>query len=221
MIIRREVLRAALAVTSSPDRGYLLSSVQIRPGGSVAATNGHCALVVTDREPWPDSDYPSKGTAPYKGDPSGPVLLPAEQAEQLIKGTAKRSPIPILACIQLSTNGEEGGVVYSATDLAAAVVAHVASDQSSGRFPDIEKVWPDKDRPEVSLTLTVAMLKDLIKATEAVNDRKDRSITFLIPTKAGVDKDHVVVEAIRVRMSGRGAGGAGLTIDGVVMPCRL
>lgn len=226
MILRREVLKAALAVTSNPDRGYYLNAVQIRPGGSVAGTNGHSALIVTDHYPYPDAEFPSGSPdhggrlAPFKGDPAGPVLLPAETALQLIKVMPKRPTIPILACVQMSTNGDKDGMVYSATDLAASVVAHVKAEDSVGSFPALDRAWPEQGRPEVSLSLTVSMLEDLITAAKAIEERKggQQTITFGIPTgKPDVDATGAVVCAVRVRMGSPST----ISIDGVVMPCRL
>jgi hypothetical protein len=198
--------------------------MQIRPDGTVAATNGHSALIVRDGSPFPDSDFPSgdaRGTgrlAPFKGNPATPILLSGERAASLIKVMPKRATIPILAAVQMSTNGDEGGAVFSATDLSAAVVAHVPADQAVGNFPALDKVWPADKRPEVSLTLTVDMLEDLITAAKAIHpDKGVRGITFGIPiSKPNVDAERHVISAVRVTMAS-----GGLSIDGVVMPCRL
>jgi hypothetical protein len=220
MIIKRAVLKAALAVTTQNEKGYTLSSIQIRPDGTVAATNGSAALIVTDREPFTEEDFPrSDGdgggrVAPFTGNPTTPILLEAAQALQLIKIMPTKARIPILAAVQLSTNGAEGGAVCSATDLSAAVVVHVTAEQNGGRFPSLDKVWPAVDRPEVSVCLSVTMLQDLIAAAKAI---ESAHITFGIPPN-DVSAERAVTSVIRITVGGSRSR---ISIEGVAMPCRL
>ncbi len=228
MIIRREVLKAALAVTSENERGYVLQGMQIRPDGTVCATNGHTLLEITDGSPFPDAEFPSGRDgegggrlAPFKGNPLEPVMLPADVALQLLKVMPKRATIPILAAVQLSTNGDAGGVVYSATDLGAAVVSHVNAETAGGKFPDATKVQPPAGRAVVTLSLTTALLKDLIEAREAIDGGKGlKVITFEIPTEAeyhlkrGGEQTNMVSSVVRVSFEK-----GGLKVAGLIMPC--
>lgn len=251
MILRRETLKAALAAASDgPDRGYWLDAVQVRPDGSVVATDGCICLVARDKYPQEDSDFPVAGVAPFKGNPEKAVLLPVSAVKALLQALPKKSTIPILQAVQLSTNGTEGGIVVSATDLQAPRIAHVDAEKAGGNFPITDRVMVSKDRPALQVTLSTDVLKALIAAAEAVQGKRKgvKSITLHVQTepqhqggKPRESEDHKFTKHKVTGMCewcGQGErahqdpdgtiidqirvtiAGDDVDVEGVVMPCR-
>jgi hypothetical protein len=189
MIIRREVLKAVLSTTGPDERGYALNSIQIRPDGACVATDGHLLLIARESDPMPDSDFPSgspdgSGVLPaFKGNPETPIVIGRSHVEKLIAAMPKRSVIPILNSVQVSTNGE-GGAVLSATDLQVPCSVHVAPDPTQ-RFPEYEKLIPT-DRPELTVYLPVHVLESLIKAAKVLQggskSKTGGLVAFSLPT---------------------------------------
>jgi hypothetical protein len=186
MIIRRETLKAVLPATRADDTRYALNAIQIQPDGRCVATNGHILLVAQDKTPERDEDFPTgnpNALPAFQGNPEKPILLDRDKAERLIAAMPKKATIPILHGAQLSTNGD-GGAVISATDLEVPCVVHLPADDTR-RFPEWQHIVPPKDRPEIRIQLAVNVLKALIKAAEAVADRRSETggiIEFRLPT---------------------------------------
>lgn len=164
MIIRRELLRAVLPATGPDDRGYALDTIQIRPDGACVATNGHVLLIAREQSPFADKDFPTKDLPTFSGNPAAPILVSQSAVEKLIAAMPKRSTIPILGCVQVTTNGD--GAVVSATDLEVPCSVHVAADAPQ-RFPEYERVIPT-ERPVLTVHLSVYVLEALIKAAKVL-----------------------------------------------------
>jgi len=220
MIIRREALQAALAATTADDTRYFLNAVQVRPDGSVAATNGYVAFIVSDSSNMADADFPIVPGAEFHGSPAGNVLVSADVCKRLIKGTeqGKRS-MPILRCVQVSKNGSEETATLAATDLKIPTVATVTKDPDAN-FPVLERVIPKADKEGiVSIVLGTEVLEQLIKATNAIKgERFSKGIRFDIPTheRDRMDKIGTVCSAVRVTVK----TAEGLELVGAIMPMR-
>lgn len=218
MIIRREMLLAALAAATSEDKRYFLDGVYAEPvNHRVVATNGHVLLMATDRHPQDDADFPIVPGAPYSTDPA-PILIPSTTAKAMIATMPKKRVLDILQCAQLSANGSEDTATLAATDLAAPRIA-VLSRNDSGTYPQYEHVIPPADRPEIKLAMRVDVLQAIINAAVAVEPTKGKHgtpavITFGIP-KPDADSD-VVLTAITIAVSSDD-----IELTGVAMPCRV
>lgn len=215
MIIRREALKAALAATTTDDTRYFLNAVQVRPDGTVAATDGHVAFIAKEAHPpaqanggaYPDDDFPIVPGAETHGSITVPVLVDSDIAKRLIAGTAKKATIPVLACVQFSQNND--GAVAVSTDLQVPCVVHIKD--AGQTFPAIERVMPAEDKPSIKVCLSNAVLESLLKASKAIQGRKMiQTITFSVPTD-----QTTCVSAIRVGMTSDE-----VHVDGVIMPCR-
>jgi hypothetical protein len=186
MIIRRELLAAALSAVSPSDTRYALGSIQIEPSGRVSATDGHVLITAKQYAPSPDADFPNVTGAPYHGDPSDPVLLPSDLAARLIKATPKKSTIPILQCVQVARNGSDHTATITATDLQIPTIANVQTTKHpEGRaFPAIDQVLKQSsDATFITVALAVDVLETMIKAAKAISGGKATpSIQFQIPT---------------------------------------
>ena len=186
MIVRKETLQAVLPATTKDDTRYFLKAILVEPNGRCIATNGHIMLLATDEHPEPDAEYPAKGglIPEFKGSPDVGVLLPGDVAEGLIKAMpqGKRSSIPILHGVQISTNGDEGYTVV-ATDLESVRTGHLQANGKDQTFPKYERVLVPADRPHLKVCLSTEVLKALIKSAEAACDTKLTTITFEIPTE--------------------------------------
>lgn len=255
MILRAEALKAALACVTGGHEKFFIQGIHVCPDGTVEATDGHVLVRVKDPSPFPDADFPSKGVAPFKGNPEKAVTVPASHLKGLLAIVPKKTPIPILQAVQLSTNGEEGGVNISATNLETPTIAHIEASDTELPFPNVENVMVSADRPALSVTFSVEALKSMIQAAEAVQrGRKPvtQFITVHIPTeeqyqgrkdddtanghafdpdngaRSGQCKvcgdtryyhqspDGVISSPMRFEVKG-----LDLTIEGVVMPCRV
>lgn len=232
MIIRRETLKAVLSATTANETRYNLDAVQIQLDGSVVATDGHVLLVAKEHDPHKDEDFPVKDITEFKGSPDKPVLLPRSLAEKLIAALPKRSAVPILDAVQVSTDGEAGSVI-SATDLEVPYVVRLPKDDNGQRFPAYAHILPAADRPALTVRLAVNVLQAVIKAATAVQGRKTTTggvITFQIPTapehqgrKPGTGVDDVPREPDGIVIAGIGVQTKGDEVDvtGVIMPCRV
>lgn len=222
MIIRREMLSAALAATTPDDTRYCLNAVQIDAAKRcVVATNGHILLVATDTNPQADTDFPLIPGAEYHGDPAGAVLADADVVRSIIAATPKKTPIAILTSVQLGANGSDNTAMMSATDLKAPRVA-VITNEAGRNFPNYERVLPKAGRPGVRVCLSVEVLDALVKAAKIVrsgvqtNSHQLATIVFDVPTGATDLQDGAVITALGVTMKG-----ADVTVTGAAMPCRM
>jgi DNA polymerase III sliding clamp (beta) subunit (PCNA family) len=215
MIIRREMLQAVLPATTSEEKRYFLDGVQAEPAKHrVVATNGHVLLIATDREPQADADFPIVPSAPFTEDPSS-AFIPSDICKAMIGTMPKKSTIPTLRSAQLSRNGSETTATIAATDLQSPRVATLSNDQ---QFPSYDRVLPAADRPEITLSLSVAVLKTLLDAANAISPKGSRrptvhTITFGIPV---TDAGKIVDTAITIK-----ATSAEVELTGVAMPCRV
>lgn len=179
MIIKREALKAAAVGTTDKEKRWpAMHAVQIRPDGTIAATDGRVALVVSDQAVFKDADFPVKGVPLYKGNPAAAILLPASHVDRLIKAMPKRSPIPILSTVQLTMNGD-GGAVVSATDLDVPCTVHLPAVEPHS-FPQVERAFPKADRPSVTVRLAIDVLETLIKSAKAIGAGQ---IELTLPTE--------------------------------------
>lgn len=220
MILPKEVLQAVLPA-AAPDRAdrYFLQSVCVEPDGTTVATNGD--ILIRARATWApdDTDFP-QGQRPAFVQPTTRTILPTAIVQKLIAAMAKKKTIPILQTVQLSDR--EGTTYATATDLDTALDVEIKPDESA-TFPDYARVIPADDRPIVRVALTVANLSKLIQTAKATagNRSKDAAVVvFHVPTEAphrSTDGD--VVSAITVTFPS--ARDVDVTVDGVVMPCRI
>jgi hypothetical protein len=218
MIVRREALKAVLAATTDTDHRYQMSAVQIRPDGTIAATNGHVAFVATDKTPFPDEDFPQTDP-PYGGPIETAVLMERTVADGLIAATAKKATIPILTAIQVGKNGGSGGAVAVATDLESPRTAKLPVDGGgAGTFPKLDRVMPTKDRPAIRLSLSTAVLARIIKAAEATGKTKTdgATVSFYVQTGKEHQQDGAIVSAVRAEVNG-----TDVSLVMAVMPIRV
>src|SRR3970040_1241512 len=121
-----------------------MRAIEVRPDGTVTATNGHVLFSARGTVPEvPDTDFPQgHGVPPFTDAPlSAAVLLPAESAKRLIKGTARKATIPILQAIRVGATAD-GEHWACATDLQTPTLARLETTETAGPFPAWEKVLP-------------------------------------------------------------------------------
>jgi hypothetical protein len=133
------------------------------------ATDGHVLIIATDRSPLPDHDFPTIPNGPEThGEPTEPILIGADIAQRLIKGTMKgKRSIPVLETIRIAKNSQDGAHVVASTDLVTPTVTTIHDDET--RFPAYRRVIPavSRTRPTVRVCLAVDVLQTLIKAAIA------------------------------------------------------
>lgn len=221
MILRRELLQAVVPATTDKEPARrALASVLVRPDGSALATNGHLLLVATDAHPMPDTDFPVIPGAPFRGSPEQAVQVPTGVIAQLVKAMPKRSPIPILTCVQLSTseNGS-GNHTLAATDLDHPVT--VTLRPTEDHFPNadrpIETAKQKAEQGTISAILAVDALEKVCKAAKAVGSD---AVTFTLPTQGNtsVEVCHgTVLDAIQLTCTGKDRD---VELTGLLMPMR-
>jgi hypothetical protein len=218
MIVRRELLTAAMAATDANDTGrYFGNTIQIRRSGDVVGTDGHIAVIVRDAHPFDPAEFPIVPGADIHGELAADLVVPVPTCKRLIGATAKgKRALPILSGIQIGRNGSEGVSVLAATDLSVPAVATIQQDPGQ-TYPAIDRVVPAADADLVRVTLAVPVLEAMIKACKAVSGSKAlQSVTLQIPKPGEKDKN-VIVNALRLEI----AGDSGISVTGAVMPCRL
>jgi len=180
----------------------------------VEATDGK--ILVRARDPYLqlDSDYPTKDLPPVTT-PDKAVLLPTSIIGKLLAAMPKKSTLPILCCAQVGVTAD-GTVQARATDLTVPMVADITEAQSH-QWPMTDRVMvKDGDRPCLKLILSAAMLTRLAKiATEAGRAKSENTVTLEIPTEDKYREGDAIVSAVRFTT------GSTITVEGVVMPCRL
>ncbi len=229
MIIRRSVLQAVLPATTDSDRRYSLDAVNVRPDGTVEATNGSIAILARDKSPIDDADFPIVAGSEFKGNPAGNILIPTAIVKSMIAAMPKRSPIPVLAALQLGANGSETGSAFvSATDLQAPRVAHITND---GTFPAIDRVIPAADKAgTVDVFFAVDVLETICRAARAVSASGKKSkapiVRFAIPTAKG-DRISLTKDGEKTGEAGEVSTAVRVTYSGpdvdlviAAMPCR-
>ena len=234
MIIKRAALQAALQATTPDDTRYFMTGVQAEPAKHrLAAIDGHILLIVTDRFPEQDADFPTTNGAIFKGDPATPIVIPLDAIKAMIGTMPKKPTIPILGCAQLSAGETEATATITATDLTAPRTATITRDEQ-GKFPNYEGLMPKADREVVRVCLAAEVLERLCKAAKLIgNGRSNPTITFDVPIGKG---DREKGERTLDPATGQpreGAPGAvvapvGITITGdtleitgLAMPCRV
>jgi hypothetical protein len=206
-----------VAATDEDAAEFVETWIQENPRGARAvATNGHVLIIATDNRPTADNEFPAIPNSPEThGEPTTPILIGADIAQRLIKGTAqgKRNRLPVLECIRIAKNGEDGAHVVTSTDLTAPTITTIHKDDI-GTFPAYDRVIPkvSRTRPTVRVCLAVDVLETLIKAAKiAKGTGKHCILAFDIPIGP---KDRA--GAITGELCG--SGDVGLTF--VAMPCR-
>jgi hypothetical protein len=183
MIIRREVFKAVIPAVDPDDKRWALGHVQIQPDGAAVATNGHVLLIARDRHQRKDEDFPAKGLPEFKGNPEQPVLIPKAAIDKLIAGMPKKTPLEILTCAQLTTNGD-GAPVISTTDLEVPCTVHLKAGADAPSYPEYQRVIPREDRPSLHVSWSVEVLETLIKSMKAIAEKHAIGggvITFSLP----------------------------------------
>ena len=231
MIIRKAALQAALAATTSENTRYYLDGCRAEPAAHrLVATDEHILLIVTDKYPQDDTDFPLVPGAGYTEDPE-PLTIPAAVARKMIGAMPKRPTIPILGGAQLGKGAEDGTATITATDLTAPCTAVLKLDEQ-GRFPSYERCLPKPERESVKVVLAVDVLEHLIKAAKAIVDKRTAHLVFDVPTgKADRETtytDAADAEGHRIEgPPGAVTSAVGVTIEGddlritgCAMPCR-
>jgi hypothetical protein len=219
MIIRREALKAALHCATADDSRYFLHGVHILPDGTVEATDGSILVRVHDRYAYAVEDFPAvPGVgSPFTPPPANGTIIPADIAKKLIAATAKKSTIPILTAVKVGT--VDGHTYAVATDLEAPLVVCLDRVNEEMRFPETDRVLiKDKARTGViKLTLSAEMLATLAALGREIGWAKStNAVTLEIPTEAKDRTEDQLHSQIRFT-----AQGSDLSIEGVVMPCRV
>jgi hypothetical protein len=223
MIIRRAALAAALPAISMDDTRYHLAAVQCSPG-LVESTNGHLAIRMRDRAPFPAEDFPL-GESPDVTGYDGTVLIPAQIVATTIKALpAKIGTVPILSTAfvgRQTMNGQH--VTITTTDLQSRQTSVLK--ETEGRFPDLARVVPafetDPTIDRVTVCLGRAVLETLLKAMKASDQpSREPTVTLTIPLPSAPTTpdghDRVVDSALTAKWTGN-------ELDGfaVLMPCRV
>mgnify|MGYP001608434969 CR=1 FL=1 len=186
MIIRRETLQAVLPATASGDTRYSLHAINVRPDGTVEATDGHIAIQAREKGRLPDEDFPIvPGVESFHGNPDGNVLIPVDVVKAMLGTMPKKTTLPILHAVQLAKKGTEGAATITATDLQAPRVAKI-DPSAAGQYPSIDRVMPAADKPDtVELLLAADVLEVLCKAARAVGapekSAKAPILRFVVP----------------------------------------
>lgn len=220
MIISKIALAVAQLASTTDDTRYSLNGVLVEPDGTVVATDGRMMLLAKDTATPDDAEFPIVPAAPYLANPAKGVLVPVAVVTAMIATMPKKTTLPILQSVQLSTVADRPeSVTVSATDLTAPRTAMI--DLADGRtFPTYTRVIPPTDRPEIRVCLDVAFLERLCKAAKLAQsgraNGRDISITFGIPTAAKDLTDGVVISSVRLTL-----GGSNVTVTGVIMPIHL
>lgn len=231
MLLRRELLKTALLATTNDETRYVLSAVQVQPDGSVRATDGHILVYARDPHPQEDADFPTVAGAQPITAPSAPVLLPADLAKRLLAGMPKKSTVPVLGCVQLGTVNGGGGVQAVSTDLSVPVIADLTAAQAL-QFPSTDRVMvTDGQRPAViKLCLSAEMLTRLAQIAREAGRAKGTNVVALeIPTDPvyqgkrweGDGDATAQVPNGNLESAVRFTCGTEVTVEGVVMPCRI
>lgn len=213
MIIKREAIAAALNAVTTNLTQYFLSAVQITPDHRVVASNGHILIIVRDTMPYADEDFPTDiAMTPI----TASVLLDAVSAERLLKGTPKRSKIPILGAVKVGRDGIASSVfATTTTDLDVPTVIRVPDNDH--QFPNWERVIPTP-KAVVSVSFSTGYLRALCKAADAIQGKgtvgNSQTLTFAIPTDKADVQAGEVVSGVGVTAAGRD----GLELRGVIMP---
>lgn len=215
MIIRRQALQAVLPAVNADDATHRTDKIEIRPDGTVTATDGHILLSAREATPFPDEDFPVKDIPARHGNPAEPVTISKTIAERLIKGTAKKPTIPILQAIQLSQNGE--GAFLAATDLESPTVIRVTPAAGQvGTFPVWERILPKAEGLKVTISAEVlAALAKAITTVTARNYSGTPKVTLYIPTEPqhqGLDKAAVLADGGREKTERTTYGGTITTL---------
>lgn len=226
MMIHRRTLSAVLPAVCTDNPNAVHKNVQIDPSGACRATDGHIALIATDRHGfrYPDEDFPLIPGAPFHGDPKAPIQVDPGTVKRLIGAMpkqGKRTPIAILNAIQVSRTVDDSAATLAATDLTAPIVATIHPEDRS--FPTIERVIPAANKADtVTVVFAAGLLEKLIAAAKAVQSSKPmQAIRFDIPTgaqdrfKNPDDTPGEVCGPIRVSITGEDT-----EVIGAIMPCR-
>ena len=233
MLIHRDTLRAALLATTKEDSRYFLHAVQVRPDGTVVATNGHLLFMVRDGHTWPDEDFPRRPDAPvFDTSPTEPVCLPVPLAEKLIAATQKKGTTPVLTCVQIGQDAA-GGIFATATDLETSLSSPLPTGAGAPQFPTVDRVLVPADRPHLTVKLSACYLAALVKAAGMLYGKHPYGgvVEFQIPTEPKYQATRTVSTAedgtpiteptgeilaqVRIVITGPER-----TLDGVLMPVR-
>lgn len=186
MIIRREILQGLkpIAAHAATNGNPKVAVVHVEPDGRVVATDRqHVLLVAQDTRPFPDAEFPSVGNSvpEHAGDPELAIDIPVEHIDRLLKAMPRRSPIPILAAVQVSR--DDDGATIAAMNLKEPCVVHApASGQGqTPQFPRYDRVLPDYTGAELRVLFMIEVLETLIKAAKGCGTNR---IELRIPTGA-------------------------------------
>jgi len=215
MLIHRDTLRTALLATTEEDSRYFLNAVQVRPDGTVVATNGHLLLQVRDAHTIPDEDFPQRpNTGVFAQSPTDPVCLPVPLVEKLIAATQKKGRLPMLACVQVGQDAA-GGIFATATDLETSLSSPLPTGTDRPRFPPFDRALIPADRPHLTIRLSACYLATLAKAAGLLYGKHlyGGIVEFQIPTEPQYQPTGVIRSQVRVIITGPER-----TLDGVLMP---
>lgn len=222
-IISKQAIRVALHCTNADERRDFAQHVFIEPtGGTVMATDGMIAIKVTEPHKFPVTDFPVVPGAPALDGADARVAIPANVAKRLAK--ASKTPIPILNAIQVGQPAT-GAPVAIATDLQVPQIASLPAGNDAPTLPDIDRARPDLSGPAVQVCFSAEMLGRLAAlAKEARSHARALSGVMLtiplpaeMPAAEGDDPvRYVHNSAVRFELKN-----SDLTIDGLVMPCRV
>jgi hypothetical protein len=129
------------------DSKYQLASVQIRPDGKLAATNGHQALVVSALANEPDL-FTEDAVGAVHGEPlDGPITIPADVIKAFLAASKKkkgqiREP-------QIVVTSKDGAVTLATADGKTKRTFVIEEDQTP--FPAIDHVIRKTDPAETIL----------------------------------------------------------------------
>lgn len=173
IILERHHLAAA-AFCGDEGR-YQISQINVKPDGTVEATNGHYAIRVPASR-YPGSDFPD---VEGRGGPlSGPVMIPAETAKATEKALPKKSTIPILSCAYVGNGG--GSAKIATTDLETPIVR--TAPQSRSKFPDLDSVIPEVTDKSIRIGMNAEYLRDIAAyALKSGNGRAAVMVELIIP----------------------------------------
>lgn len=220
MLLTRALITAArAAMTDDPTRYYLkgMQVTQTEEDVTARATNGHLAVTVTQRR-LPDADYPWPKVGLTPGTATDPILVPGDALDALLKVAPKRPRFPVIGAVSVGVTPTGAGAI-GATDLDVTAVRSLDTDPAAN-FPDFARITPKQAEDDLTVSLTVAMLTDLLAVAKAIHAHTKSShkgvVKLTVPRDAAkVAGTQQVIGAIRATMSGED-----VTAECVVMPCR-
>lgn len=211
MIVRRTLLKAALAATTKDDTRYYLSAVQVTPDGTVEATDGHLAVRLREPDAAPAEDYPLVPGYPTEtAELSAPVRVSAALVATLCR-QPEHEALDVLSYTLIRQRDTHPRVVaIGQTDLTVPLVTFA---DEGGPFPQLDRIIPAA-RGGAPLGLSVAVLDKLLKLLKTI---KAPGVVFTVPpAEHDSHGEYRPTSAIRFAASSR--LGRGVSVVGAVAP---